>query len=215
MLESLFVKAQLDQKPQSLYEKIIERFSFDPGRDSVEKISEKLNNLRQAVVEARQSVSGDEGQGRLHVVLDRAERSLDFFSDIKRLIYIQIPIWNNDEQRDMGLYVFQDKEKKNVKNKKLQSALLSLDFAFLGHFEAYIQKHGQGINIWFKTEDEVRDTVRKSVSELGRQLAERGYRLDSYTFAENRTPFCVTDTEPKKDAMDPKSSELKNLDLKA
>ncbi|MCL2702687.1 MAG: hypothetical protein FWE91_03650 [Defluviitaleaceae bacterium] len=202
------------EKP-SLFTQVMERFAMDPEKDDRSDLNTRLSNLREAVAEAKLTLADGEGHERLGDTLNRLENCLDFFCDLKRMVYMQIPLWNGDEANDMGLYVFRDKGRKSGGGQGKQSALLSLDFAYIGHFEAYIQKIGQGVSIRFVTEDGIKSLVLSSVGELAERLASKGYRLDSYIFAESGEPFALTDSEPADDNGGIKPTKLVNLDLKA
>ena len=202
---------------QGLLVKILNRFGIDPRKNSQEEMNTRLNELREAVFEGKQilsDISDEGGHNRLFEVMDRLERCLDFFNELKRVVYVQIPFMAGDEGRNMGLYVFRDKGKKNSAGGK-QSALLSLDFPVLGHFEAYIQKNGPSVTIRFKTEDEIRPAVAGSVHELAEMLESVGYRLDSYAFDERNEPFALSDEEPLAEQGRKGFEDNMNLDIKA
>jgi len=196
-------------------QKTLEKFAIDPEKDDKNELNNRINTLRQTISEARQTISNNDTNPRLGEQLDRLERSLDFMNDIKRMLYLQIPLWNGEDSRNMGLYVFRDREKKTGGKKGTQSALLSLDFAALGHLEAYVQRIGAGVNIRFKTEDDIKPILLSNISELSAKLKNKGFRLDAYSFALVSEPFVLTDNEPTGDSSEKKSGQLLNLDIKA
>ena len=121
--------------------------------------------------------------------------NLEFASQFKDMAYFQYPIMINNNPTTAELYIFENKSKH--KNSKSSSAVISLDLAFLGHFEAYINKEQNNIFCQFKTENKnIEKLISSKINDLNNALKNYNYNLKQVTFKEFDEKFTVLSKEP-------------------
>ncbi|WP_250277354.1 flagellar hook-length control protein FliK [[Clostridium] colinum] len=116
--------------------------------------------------------------------LENLNKNLEFMSNIKDSIFLQIPLNINNFSTTAELYVFSDKKHKKNKNKTDSgSALISLNLAYLGKLEVYINKHSKDINCQFRLEKEYsKNMIRDNISLLELYLKEKNLQLKEVSF---------------------------------
>ena len=133
-------------------------------------------------------------------VVSNTKDQLDFMDSIKNYKeFMQIPFILENEKSHGDLYVF--KNKKNSKpNEDQLSALLSLDYAALGHIEIFINKAKQTLSLDFKaaTHNSLK-TIELNSYSLLRHLSESGYTIGGVSYKVIENKFDVTkDLESEK-----------------
>lgn len=163
---------------------------YDELNNYSENFTKKLNNIQSEINSVQSPVSNE-----ISSEIKNIMNNLEFSSQFKDTTYFQIPIIINNNQTTAELYIFKNKTKN--KNSKSSSAVLSLDLAFLGHFEAYISKAERNISCQFKTENKnIEKLISSKISDLNNALKNYNYNLKQVTFKELDEKFTVISKEP-------------------
>lgn len=189
-------KPSTKAEKSSFLDKLISKYSVKPESDKPEDLSVRLNKLREDMARAAGRLPKQGEEGQIFAKLDRITKSIELFNEIKKVYYLQFPVTVENREANAELYVFRDKREKSEKPGSSQSALLSLDFANLGHFEAYIQKNGKSVLCRFKAGEEAAALISGEIARLSEMLAEKGFNLDGYTFSKLSEPFTILDAGP-------------------
>ncbi len=127
---------------------------------------------------------------------------LTFASEIKDNVFVQIPFTLNNKSTNGELIVFKDKRNKR-QNKDYSSALVSLDTANLGLFEAYVVKKQSKVDIQFRfVNDFVKDLVQSNAPKLDTMLKSKSVSINSLSFKKIDEPFSIIQEEPNIKAVD-------------
>ena len=172
---------------------------------SVPDLENFINTLREALHEARAQAQlaaannpGDQGTLRVLRDIQALTEYIDFASQIRNQIFIQVPMVINDQTLNTALYVKKETAF-TKKNKDGGTALIALDTAFLGHFEAYVQKEGQAVRCQFRLESgDIENLVRANIHRLDSLLKDHRYILESFTFLIGDRAFTVLDALEEK-----------------
>jgi hypothetical protein len=120
---------------------------------------------------------------------------IDFVAQMKTMHYVQVPLFADGHDNTASLYIFKDGKRDRQNKGGARSALIALDTAYLGHFEAYVQKDGHSVNCQFRLRDEaVERLVRENIHKLDALLAEYRLSLAAYSFLPSGKPFTLLDT---------------------
>jgi len=192
--------------PADMLDTLLQKLSFAPeaAPDRLGDFLERfLNDNRANFDLARQilaqsgdlaSAAGAKVAAQLGAVCD----NLEFVAHLRNNFYAQIPIMLGEHSTTAELYVFRDKNKRGGQGGGSASALVAIDTASLGRFEAYLVKQGNTLNCQFRLEsEEVREHVAAHLPELRDALTAHGYNLEAVTYREADEPFAVTDKEAK------------------
>ncbi len=175
-----------------------------------EHINEKLDKLEKALEVVKNSSKESEILQQLEKEIVTIKDKLTFANEIKNNIYVQIPFTMNDKTTNGELIVFKDKKNKR-KNKESVSALLSLDTANLGLFEAYVVKKQNDIDIQFRfAEDFVKPLVQNNSNKLTNLLNVYNIRVKSLTYKKIDEPFSLLEKEPNINSENVDSIDEKN-----
>ncbi|MDR1533115.1 MAG: hypothetical protein LBS62_13220 [Clostridiales bacterium] len=140
--------------------------------------------------------------------VQRVQEKLEFIAQLKHDIFLQIPLQIQDRPMNGELYVFKDSRRKKTGGDSA-SALIALDTAALGRFEAYLQKNSRNIVCQFRLEDEkVEKLVRQHIGLLAGKLAEHNFTLGAYSFCRQEDAFTVTAREPGAESLLPEPDGL-------
>lgn len=191
------VPVRTAQKP-GLYAKMLARYAINPETSGKDDIDKHLNLLKEALSGAKRILAQNPNDP-LYQKLERTARSLDFLNDTQKLVYLQIPVISHNREQNAGLYVFRDKGRKKEKSGHSQSALLALDMAYLGHFEAYIQRDNQSVACRFKVPEHTRELLAATIGQLQAKLKAKGFSLEACSFVKEGDPFTLLEPEPVND----------------
>lgn len=159
-------------------------------------INDKLEKLEKALELIKNSPKESEVLKQLEKEITTIKEKLTFANEIKNNTYVQIPFTLNNKTTNGELIVF--KERKNKKgNKGYASALISLDTANLGVFEAYVVKKSSNVDIQFRfVEDFVKGLVQGNIGKLNNLLNEKSFNISAITYKKIDEPFSIIDDEP-------------------
>jgi hypothetical protein len=156
-----------------------------------------MNNLRQVLQQITATLSGNDTPDVVRVLQEvrTLESQIDFSSQIRNQIYVQLPMYHNGEQTQTTLHVYKDAKKSNSTSGETASALIALDTATMGHFETYVQKNARGINCQFRLEShEIVCAVRNNIHKLSELLKDSGYTLEAFSFLPAGEPYTLLDS---------------------
>ncbi|MCL2873458.1 MAG: flagellar hook-length control protein FliK [Defluviitaleaceae bacterium] len=172
--------------------------SYDPTNTTnkdlnryLNELSDKLELIRQVLSDSPQS----EATQRLFTEVTTMHENLNFFAHMKNNMFLQLPLNISDHLSNSELYIMKNNKSRSKKNGGLHSALIAIDTAFMGRFEAYVQRDENNVNIQFRTETEsVEKLVKGSIQKLITALEQHGYRLDGCMYKRLAEPFTLEDT---------------------
>ncbi len=175
-----------------------------------EHINEKLDKLEKALEVIKNSSKETEVLQQLEKEIVMIKDKLSFANEIKNNIFVQIPFTMNDKTTNGELIVFKDKKNKR-KHRDTISALVSLDTANLGLFEAYVVKKQDDVDIQFRfAEDFVKPLVQNNSDKLNNLLKIYNIRIKSLSYKKIDEPFSLLEKEPSIDDVNTNNNEDKN-----
>ncbi len=164
--------------------------------DLEKHINDKLDKLDKALELIKNTPKESEILKQLENEISTLKDKMAFANEMKNNILVQIPFNINDKTTNGELIVFKDKRKKGT-NKNQASALISLDTANLGVFEAYLVKKGENVDIQFRfVNDWVQGLVKGNIEQLNSMLQSKKVNISSVTYKKIDEPFSVTEKEP-------------------
>ncbi len=190
---------------KNLKEAITKNFGVDENisnpKDLEKHINDKLDKLDKAL-ELLKNTPTTNGSKEAEVLkhlekeITTIKDKLTFASEIKDNVFVQIPFTLNNKTTNGELIVFKDKRKK-LQNKDYSSALVSLDTANLGLFEAYVVKKQSKVDIQFRfVNDFVKDLVQTNAPKLDGMLKAKNININSLSYKKIDEPFSVIQEEP-------------------
>jgi len=168
-----------------------------------------LNNLRNVLGEVRQVLAGQQDSPDAARVLQEVrslESHIDFTSQIRNQLFVQLPLYYGGQQSLASLFVHKDSKKSGKGSSGgASSALIALETSSLGHFETYVQKNSRSVHCQFRLEStEIINAVRANIHKLDALLRDSNYTLDSFSFLPLDEPYTLLDS--------PRMFESDNLD---
>jgi flagellar hook-length control protein FliK len=162
--------------------------------DSPKELDDFLKGMSMRLEEAKEILGKHpDGQKALDEAV-RLQDRLGFLAEVKLAAAVQLPLTINGNLTPAEIFVFRDKKKKSPS--KASTALLALDTAHLGRFEAYIQKSEDTVTLVFRLEnEEVEELVKSCTNELASLLADSGLRLSGFSFRQLDKPFTLLGRE--------------------
>lgn len=156
---------------------------------SLESMGEHYKGLHKDISNIEEFLQQEKLDPALLSIVSNTKDQLDFMDHIKSYKeFMQIPFMLENEKKQGDLYVF--KKKKNSKPSEDQmSALLSLDYAALGHIEIFINKVKQTLSLDFKaTDSHSLKVIEANAHSLLNYLSASGYTIGglSYKIIENK-----------------------------
>lgn len=156
-------------------------------------ISKYFKNIENICNIASESAEINKNGEHLKGILKNISDTVNFMNHINSYKeYCQIPFNINDELNQCDLYIF--KNKKGSKNSDTNiSALISLDYPFLKHVEAFIEKNNKNINFQFRLDnDDIIKLFKKNYNKLNILLKQKGYFITNVSFIKFDEPFNIT-----------------------
>ncbi|MCL1988973.1 MAG: flagellar hook-length control protein FliK [Firmicutes bacterium] len=178
---------------------IRKKFSFDWQNGSVNDLERFVNEMREilerATAATNNSPNAQNSISATRVLQDLQTLSeyIDFSAQIRNQTFVQVPVVVNDQIYNTALYTNKDKTQKKTNN-NVQTALIALDTAFLGHFETYLKKDNNNLQLQFRLETpKIENLVRENIHKLSSALKDHQYILESFNFVVNDKPFTILD----------------------
>lgn len=173
---------------------------------------DEFDSLIKELSECFESISKkhlESGQlSKVMAEIQEVKDSLLFLSHMKNNTFIQIPLMINENKATGELYVFKDKKRKNKAGTDL-SALIALDTANLGRFEAYIVKQGNRVNFQFRlNNDECEKLIKENIQSLNEALNAHSLIISGITYKKITESFSLLCKEPVDDSENDKPLEL-------
>ena len=189
------------QSPQAPGIPVFNNLLFRPAESNPLEISRYIESLRIRLVEIIQTLRENPDPATNRVVQAAREilNHIDFSSQVRNQIYVQLPYVMGNGQADVSLYVFKDAKKATASDGRgVSSAFLSLETSNLGLFEAYVQKKDKSIHLQFRLKnEETINLVRENIAKLDTLLGEHDLSLSSYNFTKSDEAFTVLDKPEK------------------
>jgi hypothetical protein len=154
---------------------------FRLANSTPQDIDRFLNNLRNVLGEVRQALAttGQQDAPDVARVLQEArslESHIDFTSQIRNQLFVQLPLYYEGQQSLASLFVHKDAKKSGKSSiGGASSALIALETSSMGHFE----------------NDEIVQTVRNNIHKLDALLRESGYSLEHFSFLPPDEPYSL------------------------
>lgn len=182
-----------------LKDQLKEKLKFDYIKSSSSDADDFLEKLKENVETAKKFLTNEtkeEVTKDLIKILDKIQKNLDFTSNLKNALLVQLPINLNNNNINSEIFVFKDKTKKKSKTEKT-SALIALDTLNLGRFETYIQKNDRNITCQFRLKDkEVEKLVKANLEKLNNKLKHLNYSINNIYFKTLEEDFTILNKEP-------------------
>ena len=195
------VITQAQQSSQASGSPSFNNLLFGPAESNPPEISRYIESLRSRLVEIIQTLrdNPDPASNRIVQIAREILNHIDFSSQIRNQIYVQLPYAMGEGHTDVSLYVFKDASKSTASDGRgISSAFLSLETSSLGLFEAYVQKKDKSIHLQFRLKnDEIIDYVRENIAMLDTLLGDHDLSLNSYNFTKSDEAFTVLDMPEK------------------
>ena len=159
---------------------------------SLENINKKFETIYKAMKDAEKIIEDKPEYKQLDTSVKNVENSIDFMKHVDSYKeFVQIPINVNNKNEQCDLYVF--KNKKSGKNSdKYISALISINYAYLGRVETFIEKSLNVVSFQFRLENEnTLKTIKKHINELTSVLNEKGYIINKVDYKKIDESFTV------------------------
>jgi flagellar hook-length control protein FliK len=175
------------------------RLSVPLSQESApQDISRFMNMLRGALTEIRGVLTAEpaDSPAAAQVLQETSAilSQIDFMSQIKNPLFVQIPLLHDGQEMQATLHILRNPKREN-EGKNNASALIALDTASLGLFEALVQKNANAVTCQFRLRDEqVEQLVRANIHALGNLLNEKHYSLNGFSFLPRGEPYTVLDS---------------------
>ncbi|MBR1444527.1 MAG: flagellar hook-length control protein FliK [Firmicutes bacterium] len=181
----------------------------DISSDNVNDFFSKLNDNLSSAKKILDESNTPQGE-QISKNIDSVRENIDFMSALKHTQLLQIPVTINNTETTADLYVFTNKKNRRKANGKSANALLSLDLAFLGHLEVYIQKKNSDVNCQFRIENnDIEMLIKSNIDKLTDYLNDYSLKLSGCSFKTLDTPFTLTDDESVLDSS--LENKIKNI----
>ncbi len=197
-LKNLLKGQETDE--EVLSKEITKSFGVDKDvktpKDLEKHINDNLEKLEKALEIIKNAPKETEVLKQLEKEITQLRDKMTFANEMKNQVFVQIPFTINNKSTNGELIVFKDKRNKNKKNGQ-SSALISLDTANLGIFEAYLVKKEANVDIQFRfVNDFVKDLVQNNASQLNTMLKSKNINISSLTYKKIGEAFSVIENEP-------------------
>ena len=139
--------------------------------DIYKQLSGQMERLTQLAQSMNQSSSGGLGQHSSNL-----KQNLEFMNQINQLMnYVQIPLKLNGQQMHSDLYVFANKNSRNMEKDSF-SALLHLDMDELGAMDIHVELKRKNVDVHFYlSEAMIVDFILAHAEKLEERLTTAGY----------------------------------------
>ncbi len=187
-------------EPEINQAELVKKLMFNPKETTSKQLNLFLNELKQIINNTKITIEKASSETALsktvaeniQQAVKSIEQNMNFVSQLKTNLFLQIPLVINNHQTNAELFIFKDKKGKKKAKGDAVSALIALDTASLGRFEAFVQKDNKAVSCRFNLEnDEVEVLVRQNIGVLSNALKQQGYILESFTFAKNEPPKTI------------------------
>lgn len=206
------ISAQAPQTPQ-ISSALPPNLLFHPEDSTPETINNYLNNLRETLTQVQQVLAGRETPDAARVMQEsRAlEAHIDFTSQIRNQLFIQLPMFHNNQQTLLNLHIYKDAKKSYGGGEGSSIALIALDTVSMGRFETYVQKNSRAVHCQFRLEsDAIVETVRNNIHKLDLLLRDSGYSMESFSFLPQGESYTLLNNPTENPA--PKGDETPRFD---
>ncbi|MCL1995925.1 MAG: hypothetical protein FWG63_06955 [Defluviitaleaceae bacterium] len=173
-----------------------------------QNIKQALQTVGESLVQNPQLSAQNNQLTAVRNILLQISATIDFVHNLQDIVYLPLPLFINQNRSDGELYIF--KEKKGSKKKDGDaSALLSLNTAYLGKIEAYIQRAKGHIILQFRLEQTETETLIKQ----NLPLLEGLLKVSSVAFVPLEKPFNIITTT--QEILQDVDLEKYNVDVRA
>ena len=201
--------AQASAPARDALAELAQKLSFTPNANG--KLSDFLerfiNDTRANFELARQVLAQSEAANaadgtRLMTRISAICDNMEFTSFIRNNLYAQIPVMMGEHSASAELYVFRDKNRRGQTG-GYASALVAIDTAGMGRFEAYVVKRERALSCQFRLENEdVQSHVASHLDELRETLEALDYRLENISYKKSDESFTLLHKEAQLEERD-------------
>jgi len=175
---------------------LMSKFSLNPENLSKEVLYTLIKQLNENLSNIAAKHEAFRQLPQILYEIAEIKDSFSFLAHMKNNIFVQIPLIINGEQKTGELYVFKDRNKKNKSSGSL-SALIALDTAYLGRFETYIVKQGNQVNLQFRLENDISESlVKQNIHMLNDAVNAHGLYITGVTYKKITESFSLLKKEP-------------------
>jgi len=136
---------------------------------------ETIENMRN-IVQKHPGLSLDEAA---FLASNKLLASAGILNDVEQIVYMQLPVQLNEEQKVGDLYVFKRRRDKGEDPENV-NVLLAIDLEFMGHWEALLSIKGKEVSIRMEVSGEAeKEQFDSNTVLLQNMLQEVGFKLVS------------------------------------
>lgn len=192
LLDALGLKEFEKADSKKLFDEIAKKlFLNSEDKNSLNELRDKLEEIHKFANESEKilkDISPD-----LSKTSENIKNNIEFINHIDNYKnYIQIPLMVNNRQEQCELFVFKDGKNKKKTSSKNASILISLNYAYLGLIETYIEKNEKNLNFQFRCQNESTTKILSAnINKLNTLLKDKGYSIAGLSFKKLEESFTV------------------------
>lgn len=182
------------------FQKKLKFFEFkDSSNEELNKFFEDLSIISKNLKDNINNFSENNSDTIINN-LDNLNKNIDFMSNLKNNMFLQIPININNFSTTAELIIFSNKKNKNNNSKNNSgSALISLNLLYLGKLEVFINKINNDISCQFRLEKDVtKNLVKENIDLLNDYLKDKNFNLKDVTFKDLDESFSLINITKKR-----------------
>lgn len=182
------------------FQKKLKFFEFkDSSNEELNKFFEDLSIISKNLKDNINNFSENNSDTIINN-LDNLNKNIDFMSNLKNNMFLQIPININNFSTTAELIIFSNKKNKNNNSKNNSgSALISLNLLYLGKLEVFINKINNDISCQFRLEKDVtKNLVKENIDLLNDYLKDKNFNLKDVTFKDLDESFSLINITRKR-----------------
>lgn len=175
-------------------------------KESITDLYEKIEDVMKTT---EKTISNLGEVGELEQQVIQVKDQLQMMQQVNQnMTLLNIPLQMTNGLTQGNLMIFEDKSgggKKGQNDSK--TALITLDTAYLGHFECYLNLDDKKLSCQIGVENiHIKGLVENKINQLSNQLQNNGYQLQHYTVRLFEKSFDLFEEDQKEQSQDPRFS---------
>ncbi|MDR1687602.1 MAG: flagellar hook-length control protein FliK [Clostridiales bacterium] len=175
---------------------LLNKFLLNPEDLTKDELASRMREIKETLSAIAEKHGENPLTSKVMSEIRNIADNLTLLSNIKENTFIQIPLILNSNRATGELYIFKDKKKKKTGAQDV-SALIALDTANLGRFEAYIVKQGRNVNFQFRLNNaECEKTIKENIHLLNDALNAHNLVISGVSYKKITERFSLLDKQP-------------------
>ncbi|WP_105619574.1 flagellar hook-length control protein FliK [Vallitalea okinawensis] len=174
-----------------------------------ENIAEVYEKIEDVMNTANKSLSNMNEGKELEQQVIQVKDQLQVLQQVNQnMTVLNIPLQMSNGLTQGNLMIFEDKKGGTGKEQNdTRTALITLDTAFLGHFECYLNVDDKKLSCQIGVENKhIKTLVENKINQLSNQLQSSGYQLQHYRIRLFEKSFDLFEEDEKEQSQDPRFS---------